>query len=85
MPEICCFYGISIYMYMDDHNPPHFHVKYQEYEAIITIEDGIITGTLPRRALRLIYEWLDLHKDELMKNWNLLSTDSKPLKISPLK
>ena len=45
-------------MYMDDHNPPHFHVKYQEYEAIVTIEDGIVTGSLPRRALRLIYEWL---------------------------
>lgn len=85
MPEICCFYGISIYMYMDDHNPPHFHVKYQEYEAIVTIEDGIVTGSLPRRALRLIYEWLDMHKEELIKNWELLSNNKSPLKINPLK
>ena len=85
MPEICCFYGISIYMYMDDHNPPHFHVKYQEYEAIVTIEDGIVTGSLPRRALRLIYEWLDMHKEELIKNWELLSSNDAPLKINPLK
>ena len=85
MPEICCFYGISIYMYMEDHNPPHFHVKYQEYEAIVTIEDGIVTGSLPRRALRLIYEWLDMHKEELIKNWELLSNNNSPLKINPLK
>ncbi|MBS7363440.1 MAG: DUF4160 domain-containing protein [Paludibacteraceae bacterium] len=85
MPEICCFYGISIYMYMDDHNPPHFHVKYQEYEAIVTIEDGIVTGALPRRALRLIYELLDMHKEELIKNWELLSNNDAPLKINPLK
>ena len=50
MPEISSFYGIVIYMYMSEHNPPHFHVKYQDYEAIITIKDGVITGSLPRRA-----------------------------------
>ena len=50
MPEISRFYGIIIYMYIDDHNPPHFHVRYEGYEATITIEDGIVTGTLPRRA-----------------------------------
>ena len=55
-------------MYIDDHNPPHFHVWYEGYEATITIEDGIVTGTLPRRALKMVYEWLDLHFDELMEN-----------------
>ena len=52
MPEISRFYGIIIYMYIDDHNPPHFHVWYDEYEATITIQDGIVTGSLPRRALK---------------------------------
>ena len=66
MPEISKFYGIIIYMYIDDHNPPHFHVWYDDYEAEITIKDGVVTGSLPRRALRLVYEWLDLHRDELM-------------------
>ena len=41
MPEISSFYGIIIYMYISDHQPPHFHVKYNEYECWITIEDGI--------------------------------------------
>ena len=62
MPEISRFYGIIIYMYMNEHQPPHFHVWYNDYKAIITIEDGVVTGSLPRRALKLVYEWLDLHK-----------------------
>lgn len=33
MPEISRFYGIIIYMFFQDHNPPHFHVKYHEFEA----------------------------------------------------
>ena len=85
MPEISRFYGIIIYMYIDDHNPPHFHVRYEGYEATITIEDGIVTGTLPRRALKMVYEWLDLHFDELMENWRLLSNFEAAKKINPLK
>jgi len=85
MPEVSSFYGILIYMYMSEHNPPHFHVKYQEYEAIITIESGVVTGTLPRRALNLVYEWLDLHKDELMQNWKRMENKEAIVKIDPLK
>jgi hypothetical protein len=85
MPEISRFYGIIIYMFFQDHNPPHFHVKYQNFEATINIEDGIVKGEIPRRAINLIYEWLDLHKDELLANWSL-SEQRKPLnKIEPLK
>ena len=85
MPEISRFYGIIIYMYLDDHNPPHFHVWYDEYEATITIQDGIVTGSLPRRALKLVYEWLDLHQEVLMENWRLLCNSEAAKKISPLK
>ena len=85
MPEISRFYGIIIYMYMNEHNPPNFHVWYEDYKAIITIADGIITGSLPRRALNLVYEWLDLHKDELLDNWMRLSNCEAPVKIEPLK
>ena len=77
MPEISRFYGIIIYMYISEHNP--------EYKAEITIEDGIITGTLPRRALRLVYEWLDDHKEELLVNWQRMREGKKPLHIEPLK
>lgn len=85
MPEISSFYGILIYMYISDHQSPHFHVIYNEYECWITINDGVITGSLPRRALKLVYEWLDLHKSELLENWERLQNSEAPVKIDPLK
>lgn len=85
MPEISRFYGIIIYMYMNEHQPPHFHVWYNDYKAIITIEDGVVTGSLPRRALKLVYEWLDLHKVELMDNWKRMEQKNELLNIEPLK
>lgn len=84
MPEISRFYGIIIYMYMNEHQPPHFHVWYNDYKAIITIEDGVVTGSLPRRALKLVYEWLDLHKVELMDNWKRMEQKNELLNIEPL-
>ena len=72
-------------MYMSEHNPPHFHVWCEDYKAIITITDGVVTGSLPSRALNLVYEWLDLHKDELLDNWRRLSNYESPMKIEPLK
>lgn len=85
MPEISTFYGIVIYMYISEHNPPHFHVVYQGYKAMITIKDGVVTGSLPRRALNLVFEWLDEHKQELLENWERLARREAPLKIEPLK
>lgn len=53
-------------MYIEGHNPPHFHVWYDDYQAEITIKEGIVRGEMPRRALLLVFEWLDLHRDELL-------------------
>ena len=84
MPEISRFYGIVIYMYISDHQPPHFHVIYNEYECWITIKGGVITGNFPKRASKLVLEWLDLHVDELMDNWERLQNSQAPIKIKPL-
>lgn len=84
MPEISRFYGLIIYMYMNEYQPPHFHVWYNDYKAIITIEDGVVTGSLPRRALKLVYEWLNLHKVELMDNWKRMEQKDELLNIEPL-
>ena len=71
-------------MFFNDHNPPHFHVLYQGYEATIEIETGTVNGNFPRRALKLVYKWLDVHKEDLMNNWNKM-LERKPLeKIEPL-
>lgn len=84
MPEISRFYGIVIRMFYNDHNPPHFHVDYQDYQAIVTIESALVKGEMPRRALKLIFEWLDLHKEELLENWELAQSQEQLIKIEPL-
>ena len=84
MPEISRFYGIIITMYLPDHNPPHFYVRYNEHRATIDIQTGAVTGQMPRRALQLVFEWLDRHQDELMANWQRM-VEGKPLvTINPL-
>lgn len=71
-------------MYLPDQNPPHFHVRYNEYRAIIDIKTGDVTGQMPRRALNLVFEWLDLHKDELMANWQRMENGETLVTIKPL-
>ena len=85
MPEISRFLGIVIAMYYRDHNPPHFHATYGEYEVKVRIDTGeIISGSLPHRAQKLVDEWWELHKNELDADWEL-AEDRKPLnKIEPL-
>ncbi len=84
MPEISRFLGIVIAIYYNDHPPPHFHAKYGDYEAVVYIQNGVVEGQLPRRALGLILEWYDVHKDELAEDW-LLAQQRKPLnRIAPL-
>jgi hypothetical protein len=69
MHKISSFYGIIIMMFYNEHNPPHFHVKYGEYKAQIRISDlGIIEGKLPARTLGLVVEWAANHKEELLEN-----------------
>lgn len=57
MPQISRFFGIIIYMYFNDHSPPHFHAQYGDQEAIYTIETlEILRGNLPRRAHGMVVE-----------------------------
>ena len=85
MPEISRFFGIIIFMYFDEHNPPHFHVKYGEERAVLSISElKVIEGQLSRRALALVLEWANEHRDELMHNWISLETTGEYTKIPPL-
>ncbi|MBX9877693.1 MAG: DUF4160 domain-containing protein [Candidatus Obscuribacterales bacterium] len=85
MPEISRFLGISIVMYYNDHEPPHFHVRYAEQKAIVNIETlNLKEGQLSPRVLGLVMEWASLHQQELTENWNL-AREHEPLKqIDPL-
>jgi hypothetical protein len=84
VPIISTFLGIVITMYWDDHLPPHFHAKYGEYEVIVNILDGVVEGRFPRRALNLVLEWYELHKDELLEDWELCRKKEQPKAIKPL-
>ncbi len=72
-------------MYYDDHPPPHFHAIYGEHEAKIAIQTlEIIKGKLPNRALGLVLDWAEIHKNELRDNW-IQGQAYKPLNpIKPL-
>lgn len=86
MPEISRFFGIIINMYGDDHNPPHFHVQYNDCRAMIAIDSGeILQGALPAKQLKYIQVWADIHKAELLDNFLKLNNDIKTFsKIKPL-
>jgi hypothetical protein len=70
MPEICGFLGIVITIYFDEHNPPHFHVRYNEYRTAMSINDlNIIAGQLPAKVRGLVQEWAEEHRAELLNIW----------------
>ena len=85
MPEISRFLGIVIYMYFNEHSPPHFHAEYNEYKASISIKTlGLVEGKLPSKVTSLVVEWAQEHQDELLKNWNSIKETGKYNKIRPL-
>ena len=85
MPEISRFFGIIIFMYFDEHNPPHFHVKYNEERAVLAIQElKVMEGKLSKRTLSMVLEWANEHRDELLNNWHSLQTTGNFSKIAPL-
>jgi hypothetical protein len=89
MPEISRFFGIVIRMFAEplgQHNRPHFHAYYQDQVAVVAI-DGIeiLGGGLPRRQRRLVEAWAEIHRRELLLNWDLLRSGQRPSRIEPLR
>ena len=88
MPTISMFYGILIRMFLGkkEHNPPHFHAYYQDYKGTFDITTGeMIEGNLPIRQIRLVTAWAELHKEELLADWQLSQSGEKPYTIEPLR
>lgn len=82
------FYGIIIRMYCSpgEHNPPHVHAYYQEFKAIIDILAGEVSaGSLPSKQTKLVLTWVEIHKEELMADWELASKGELPFPIEPLR
>lgn len=88
MPTISMFYGIIIRMYCSpgEHNPPHIHAYFQDFKAIIDIDAcEVSAGNLPPRQTRLVLAWVEIHKEELLADWELASNGELPFPIEPLK
>ncbi|MFZ4402747.1 MAG: DUF4160 domain-containing protein [Pseudobdellovibrionaceae bacterium] len=86
MPLISEFFGIKIYMYWDDHFPMHFHAEFGEFKALISIEEvAVIRGLFPAKKLSLVLAWCEIHKEELIQNWNAAQANKQINKILPLK
>ena len=85
MPELSRFFGIVITMYARDHQPPHFHARYNDREALIEIASSrVLYGSLPRRAQQMVQEWYELRQPEIQAAWDALRAGRTPDRIAPL-
>lgn len=80
------FLGIIIRMYNNnENNPPHFHAEYQGYNAVFNMDGELINGEMPKRQMQFIVAWAELHKDELLANWELAMAEQPLYKVEPLR
>ena len=70
MPTIAIIDGIRILMYLNDHSPPHFHVRFGDMKGKFDVATGeLMAGTLDRRTIRKVQQWTELNRNLLMKHW----------------
>ena len=68
------------------HSLPHIHERYQENEAVFSIPDGeLIDGAIPANKTKLVQAWIEIHRDELLADWELASQGQPIFKIEPLR
>ena len=88
MPELSRFFNIIIRMQFSDigqHNKPHVHIQYAEYNAVVGVDGELISGSIPEKQLRLIQAWMSIHEEELYKAWNDAVRNIPFSKIEPLR
>jgi hypothetical protein len=74
-----------VLMYYNDHDPPHFHVRYGEHQALLGIRDlRLLAGSLPPRALGLVIEWASRYREGLWANWERARRGEPLVPIPPL-
>jgi hypothetical protein len=83
------FYGVVVLMFFKDnrqHNLPHIYIRYQDSKAVVDIANGeILDGKFPQKQLKMVQAWIEIHKDELMADWDLAIAGEQPYKIEPLR
>ena len=82
MPRISDLDGIKIYMYYEDHNPPHFHAIVGSREMVVGIQPVVIlAGKLPAKMSKKVLAWATVHAAALMENWNRMQNGNEPNEI----
>ena len=71
-------------MFWREHAPPHFHAKYGDDEIVVEIKTGNITGSMPKRAIRMIEEWRQIYKTGILEDWKLAEQKKALFPIKPL-
>ncbi len=85
MPRLATFYGIVIYMYVRDHGVAHFHARHGDDEAVIEIATStVLLGGLPPSRAKLVNQWAELHRADLVEAWTKASSGEPPGTIEPL-
>ena len=83
------FYGLIVSLYYLDnkqHHLPHIHVRYSEMEAVFIIESGeLLEGKLPKGKIKLVEAWIEIHRENLMADWQLAISGQRIFPIDPLK
>lgn len=88
MPTLSMFLGILIKMnWMDagQHNAPHFHAYYGDYEASFSLDGEILAGEFPKKQSAFIRAWALIHEEELLADWKLAMNGEEIFRIDPLK
>jgi hypothetical protein len=89
MPVISMFYGVIVSLYFQDdrrHHRPHIHVKYQNEEAVVAIPEGeVLEGGLPPGKMKVVLGWVEIHREELLADWELAVSGQQPFRIEPLR
>lgn len=74
MPTRARFGSISLRMFADDHNPPHFHLKAPDFDVSVRIADFVvIEGKVARAKLLEPIAWAEQNRAMLQAKWSELN------------
>ncbi len=88
MPVISSFYGIIVRIYKENsskHKTPHIHAEYSGEEIVMDFNGNVLEGDIPKNKRTLLEAWIEIHREELVADWNLISNGERVFKIEPLR
>jgi hypothetical protein len=72
MPKIAEIAGATVFVFPNDHPPPHVHVRFQGAAVRLRITDAVPLDRVPAfpsRVLRDVRGWLLQNRDRAAEAW----------------